>query len=118
MSCFQKSPCLTCLPIIALAAAWLFATLPNFDSVLLVTWLASARTFSHQQKLSSDVARILTGHNGELVSQAKALALKTEKSSKPKLPVPPETGTKQTELKAEAGGINVAVPEMAEHVSP
>lgn len=48
-----------------LLAAWLCASLPQTALFTALTWLAEARTFSHQQRLSRDVAHLLGGAQPE-----------------------------------------------------
>lgn len=44
-----------------LIAAWVCANTPQIAIIGLVVWIGEARTFSHQERLSLQVARLLTG---------------------------------------------------------
>jgi hypothetical protein len=49
-------------PFWALLAGWVCANAPAIAVCALLTWLGEARHFSHQQRLMSDVACVLTGN--------------------------------------------------------
>jgi hypothetical protein len=49
-------------PFWLLLAAWACANTPAIAVCALLTWLGEARHFSHQQRLVTDVAFVLTGH--------------------------------------------------------
>lgn len=48
-------------PFWLLLAAWLCANSPQVAVFSVLTWLAEARSFSHQERLTVDVARLLGG---------------------------------------------------------
>lgn len=48
-------------PFWLLLAAWVCANAPAIAICALLTWLGEARHFSHQQRLVTDVAFVLTG---------------------------------------------------------
>lgn len=87
------------LPILLLCAAWACANCPSFVTVATLTWLAEARSFSHQQRLSLEVASLLTGQKTPgLIAKAR----ETHKSM-PKPALPPTTSsTKKVELALES----------------
>ena len=49
-------------PFWLLIAAWVCANTPAIAVCALLTWLGEARHFSHQQRLMTDVAYVLTGN--------------------------------------------------------
>jgi hypothetical protein len=49
-------------PFWLLLAAWVCANAPAIAVCAALTWLGEARHFSHQQRLVTDVAFVLTGH--------------------------------------------------------
>jgi hypothetical protein len=49
------------LPLWLLIAAWICANTPHVAILTIAAWLAQAQTFSHQQRLSLEVACLLTG---------------------------------------------------------
>jgi hypothetical protein len=54
-----------------LVAAWVCASTPPATRVAFAGWMAEARTFAHQGRLTLDVARLLTGeHETPVVDRA------------------------------------------------
>lgn len=68
-------------PFWLLIAAWVCANSPQAATYAVLTWLAEARTFSHQQRLTVDVAFLLGGE--------KAPARITHAESAPSAELPP-----------------------------
>jgi hypothetical protein len=95
-----------------LLAAWVCANSPQAAVYATLTWLAEARTFSHQQELTRQVAHVLGGARAEgRVAQALARMQATAKTPAPQkaaAPVPPAAVLKKIDLAAEdlvrAGG--------------
>lgn len=60
---FRRSPLRSSArwPFWLLLAAWFCANSPQAATYEIVVWLGNARTFSHQQRLTSEVAFILGG---------------------------------------------------------
>lgn len=57
-------------PFWLLLAAWFCANSPQAATYEVVVWLGNARHFSHQQRLSADVAFILAGSDAHAVIAA------------------------------------------------
>lgn len=73
-------------PYWLLLLAWVCANSPQSASYAAIAWLGEARSFSHQQRLSADVARLLTGEElppAEIAHAEKPLA---EKPAVPAMP--------------------------------
>jgi hypothetical protein len=79
-------------PFWLLLAAWLCASYP-LAATYVVVWLGEARTFSHQQRLTADVARLLVGE------ETPSLLVDVENEGPAKKPaVPPTSSSKKVEL--------------------
>lgn len=76
-------------PFCLLLAAWFCANMPPAGMHTALTWLAEARTFSHQQRLTSRVAAVLVGEAPEAALDAAA----GESVARPVLPPPPAKET-------------------------
>ena len=57
-------------PFWLLLAAWFCANSPQAATYALLTWLGEARHFSHQQRLTAEVAAVLTGAEAPIVFAA------------------------------------------------
>jgi hypothetical protein len=88
-------------PFWLLLAAWACANTPAIAVCAALTWLGEARHFSHQQRLVTDVAFVLTGH------QAPGLgvlaAVKDLPAPAPAAPAPAEIELKKLDLALERG---------------
>ena len=86
-------------PFWLLIAAWVCANTPAIAVFTLLAWLGEARHFSHQQRLVTDVAFVLTGN------EAPGLGLMVAVKNTPKraaLPaVPTEIESKKLDLAVE-----------------
>jgi len=86
-------------PFWLMIVAWVCANSPQAATYALVTWIGEARNFSHQQRLTSEVAHVLTGTKAD----EKVFAIK--KSDTPArplaLPVPAEATLKKIQLAVE-----------------
>lgn len=81
-------------PFWLLLGAWFCANSPQAVTYEIVVWLGNARSFSHQQRLTSEVAFILAG-------QPAAAALggaRTEPAQPPSVPMPTEVTLKKFDL--------------------
>src|SRR5262249_8752568 len=66
-----------------------------------LTWMAEGRSFTHQQRLTQDVARVLAGQR-PTSPIAEAVAREQEQlPTKPPAPIPPDVGMKKLELSLE-----------------
>jgi hypothetical protein len=87
-----------------LVMGWVCASMPPATRIAAVDWIANARTFAHQGRLTLDVARLLTGeHEAPVV----------ERTTRPAAPrsqplVPIEFCGKKLELTCE--GMAAVVP--------
>lgn len=52
-------------PFWLLIAAWVCANSPQAATYAFLSWMAEARSFTHQQRLTADVARLLGGEREE-----------------------------------------------------
>ena len=81
-------------PFWLLIAAWICANSPQSAAFVVLTWLNEAGQFTHQQRLTSQVALLLTGEK-----EPDVVARAVEKMPKQPLPsVPPDTVVKKIEL--------------------
>lgn len=81
-------------PFWLLVAAWLCANSPQTLTYELVVWGGSARHFTHQQRLTAEVASLLAGGPAP-----EAVVAKSESPAKPFAPpVPAEATLKKIEL--------------------
>ena len=83
-------------PFWLLLVAWFCANFPQ-GSTYAVAWLAEARSFSHQQRLTADVARVLVGEE----TPALLVGLKNPPSQPAKPSLPPGPTVKKVELALE-----------------
>ena len=81
-------------PFWLLLAAWFCANSPQAATYEIVVWLGEARHFSHQQRLSAEVAFILAGERAPAVMAAARAA--PERPFAP--PVPAEATLKKIDL--------------------
>lgn len=85
-------------PIWLLVFAWFCANCPQTLICTTIVWLGEARSFSHQQRLKSDLAHLLSGEKSHsLLSHVSTLPAAPVKSSLPPLP-----SLKKIDLAAEA----------------
>lgn len=84
-------------PFWLLIVAWVCANSPQIALCALLAWMGEARHFSHQQRLTAEVAHVLTGASSESV-----LAALPHLPAKPLEPLAPATLTlKKVELSME-----------------
>lgn len=89
----RRSPLSPRWPFWALLAAWVCANTPQAAVYAVVTWLAEARSFSHQYELTRSVAHLL---KGEKSASRVAVVLQRGSDGAPErapasVPVPPES---------------------------
>jgi hypothetical protein len=84
-------------PFWLLIAAWACANSPQIAICAVLTWAGEARHFTHQQRLTAEVAHVLSGQ-----SMPSLLATMKEAPSRPLAPVmPAEAALKKIELALE-----------------
>ena len=84
-------------PIWLLVAAWFCANCPPTLICASLVWLGEARSFTHQQRLKSDIAHLLAGEKPHsLLAHVPSLPVAPDKSALPPLPA-----LKKIELAAE-----------------
>lgn len=84
-------------PCWLLLLAWICANSPQTATYVAITWLGEARSFSHQERLAADVARLLT------VDELPAAEIvQAERSLPPKSAMPPMPGMTKIELATES----------------
>ncbi|MES2692637.1 MAG: hypothetical protein V4773_04130 [Verrucomicrobiota bacterium] len=110
-----NSPATARWPFWLLLAAWVCANSPQVAVYTALTWLAEARTFSHQRDLSQQVAHLLVGEKApSRVAEAVArLELPAREGGPVKAPasIPAATVLKKIDLAAEAL-VSVVAPEV------
>jgi hypothetical protein len=74
-------------PFWLLIAAWVCVNSPQVAVYATLSWLAEARSFTHQQRLVADVAHLLGG--GEAAPSRIAQTLARAKAHEPARPLPP-----------------------------
>ena len=88
-------------PFWLLIAAWVCANSPQAASYAVLTWIAEAQQFSHQQQLTRDVAHLLVGEKAS-VRPATVVAVATEEDGKSSRPMVPATAVlKKIDLSTE-----------------
>jgi hypothetical protein len=86
-------------PFWLLILAWVCANSPQVATYALLTWIGEARSFSHQQRLTAEVAHVLTGTKA---TERTSLARNTETAERPFAPlVPVEATLKKIQLAME-----------------
>ena len=99
-------------PFWFLLAAWFCANSPQAATYGLIVWLGEARHFSHQQRLSADVASVLAGHEVR-----PTLAAAHDLSQQPfALPLPAEATLKKFDLFVSTMG--ALLPPAARSLAP
>lgn len=89
-------------PFWLLLAAWFCASVPQGAMFTALAWMAEARAFTHQQRLTVDVAHLLVGEK-PASPIADAVARAQERvPPKPTAPNPADIGAKKIELALEA----------------
>lgn len=88
-------------PFWLLIAAWVCANSPQAATYAVLTWIAEARQFSHQQQLTRDVAHLLVGEKAPARPEA-IVAVATEDDRKASCPMVPATAVlKKIDLSTE-----------------
>jgi hypothetical protein len=85
-------------PFWLLLAAWVCANSPQAATYALLSWITEARSFTHQQRLTSDVAFLL---GGEVPRENAVAKNEVPGPVKPPVPVPPDAVLKKLELSCE-----------------
>lgn len=84
-------------PFWLLLAAWFCANSPQAATYAVLTWFGEARHFTHQQRLTAEVAHVLTGEKAPGL-----LAVLKDAPTRPFAPtVPTEAALKKIELAVE-----------------
>ncbi len=74
-------------PVWLLVLAWFCANCPPTLICTTIVWLGEARSFTHQQRLKSDLAHLLSGEKSHsLLSHVPTLPVAPAKSALPPLP--------------------------------
>jgi hypothetical protein len=97
-------------PFWLLLAAWVCANSPQIATYALLTWLADARHFSHQQQLTREVAFLMAGEKSR--DRPVAVVANEDPAPAPKLPPPAGAVLKKIDLTSE-GNSNLAPPASA-----
>jgi hypothetical protein len=93
-------------PFWLLLLAWFCANSPPLATYAVLTWLSEARSFSHQQRIKADVARLLAGED-----KPSSLARFQETQVPPSKPaIPTADVLKKSELAFEETADAVAPP--------
>lgn len=87
-------------PFWLLLAAWVCANSPQAATYALFAWIAEARSFSHQQRLSSDVVALLGGEAAAPAEASRAAAA-APSPVEPLPAVPPDAVLKKFPLACE-----------------
>lgn len=86
-------------PFWLLIVAWVCANSPQVATYALLTWIGEARSFTHQQRLTAEVAHVLTGTK---LPERISLARHSEGAERPFAPlVPVEATLKKIQLAME-----------------
>jgi hypothetical protein len=88
-------------PFWLLIAAWVCANSPQAATYAVLTWLAEAPSFSHQQRLSLDVAQLFTGEALPAQTAFGETPAHEDSSDFPANPVPASAVLKKIDLTAE-----------------
>jgi len=99
-------------PFWLLIAAWVCANAPQAALYAGLAWLAEARSFSHQQRLTVEVAYLLGGDAARPEQTAKVAAARTEAPAKAPAAVPVDAVLKKIVLALERG-VEVRTPVTA-----
>jgi hypothetical protein len=94
-------------PFWLLIAAWVCANSPQVATYALLTWMAEARSFTHQQYLTRDVAHLLAGE--KTPSRTVALKQVSQEHESPGVPssVPSAAVLKKVDLSSEKSSVVV-----------
>lgn len=87
-------------PFWLLLAAWVCANSPQAATYALFAWMAEARSFSHQQRLSSEVVSLLGGADAEPAEARVATSAAPLPAKRPPA-VPPDAVLKKFPLACE-----------------
>jgi len=99
-------------PFWLLVAAWICANCPQPGLYAVVAWLAEARTFSHQQRLTAQVA-VLLGSD-QAAAKPQPVVAAADSSAPPAAPLcPADAVVKKLPLQVENSGVRPR-PSMAE----
>ena len=88
-------------PFWLLLGAWLCANSPQVVVFSALTWMAEARSFSHQQRLTVDVARLLAGEKASRPIADAVARAQEQLPAKPTPPIPADTVLKKIVLSLE-----------------
>jgi hypothetical protein len=95
-------------PFWLLILAWVCANSPQAATFAVLSWLAEARTFSHQRQLSVDVAHLLAGEAAPGREPLRVAAIDAAPQDPPPVPVPEAAVLKKILLSVEeTAGANV-----------
>ena len=103
MSRFRRRLSASPWPFWLLIAAWVCANAPQAALYAGLTWLAEARSFSHQQRLTAEVAYLLGGDAARPDRTATVAAARTDAPAKAPTAVPADAVLKKIVLALERG---------------
>lgn len=86
-------------PFWVLLAAWVCANSPQAATYAFLSWMAEARSFTHQQRLTAEVASLLGG--GAAERETEMAKTETEAPNRPPTAVPAEAVLKKIQLSLE-----------------
>jgi hypothetical protein len=101
-------------PFWLLIAAWVCANSPQAATYAVLTWLAEARSFTHQQRLTVDVAFLLSGEK----AAERIAAADTATAAKLPPAVPADAVLKKLPLALERTAGSLDAPERPERWRP
>jgi hypothetical protein len=96
----RKSPAPT-WPFGLLLLAWVCANCPPVASYAAIEWIGEGRSFSHQQRLTSEVARLLGTEVAEEVASSFSTTVPESPTALPKPTTPPDPTVKKIDLAVE-----------------
>jgi len=112
MSRFRRRLSASPWPFWLLIAAWVCANAPQAALYAGLAWLAEARSFTHQQRLTVEVAYLLGGDATRTAEAAKVAATRTDAPAKAPTAVPADAVLKKIVL-ALGRGAEIRMPATA-----
>jgi hypothetical protein len=88
-------------PFWLLLVAWACANTPQIAVFTMLTWMAEGRSFTHQERLKQDVARLLAGQKPTSPIADAVAEVQKRLPAKPPAPVPADLVMKKLELAIE-----------------
>jgi len=104
-------------PFWLLLGAWFCANCPQVAVFTALTWMTEARSFTHQERLTTDVVQLLSGEQpSRPIAEAVARA-QDQVPAKPNLPHPAGSVLKKIELSLEKTNEILPIALRANHYS-